>query len=92
VIAKLLQRVEKLAVKGKEATAKVTQLQADLEHGAPVQQGREMELEWLQGESKERETLEKQLSDTRGELEKRISELQKDSEFSDEFGLATEGL
>ena len=54
VIAKLLQRVEKLAVKGKEAIAKVTRLQADLEHRAPVQQGREMELKRLQGESKER--------------------------------------
>ena len=73
--------MEKIAAEGKKAAAKVTQLQADLDHEAAVQQGREMELEWFRGESRERETLLKQLFDTRGELEKRSSELRKDSEL-----------
>ena len=48
----LLQRVEKLAPEGKEATAKVTRLQADLDHEAAIQQGQEVELERLRGESR----------------------------------------
>ena len=75
-ITELLQGV-KLTADGKEAVTKVTRLQTDLDHEAAVQQGREVELEWLRGESRERETLQKQLSDTRGELEKRSSELRK---------------
>ena len=80
-IIELLQRMEKLAAEGKEAATKVTRLQADLDHEAVVQRGQEVELERLQGEFRERETLQKQLSDTRGELEKKISELWKDSEL-----------
>ena len=72
-ISELLQRVEKLAAEGKEASTKVNRLQADLNHEASVQQGQKMELERLQSES--RVSLLKQLSDTRGELEKRSSEL-----------------
>ena len=62
-IAELLQRVEKIAAEGKEEAAKVT-CQADLDHEAAVQQGREVEMERLRGESKVRE---------------RSSELRKDS-------------
>ena len=80
VIAGLFQRVEKLTAEGKEEAAKVARLQSDLDHEATVQQGREMELGQLQEESRERETLQKQLSEAQGELEK-SSELQKkDSE------------
>ena len=77
----LLQRVEKLTPEEKEATAKVTRLQADLDHEAAIQQGQEVELERIRGESRERETLLKQLSSTQGELEKKSSELRKDSEL-----------
>ena len=56
---------------------KITKLQADLDHEAAVQQGREMELERFQEESNEREALLKQLFEARGDLEKRNSELQK---------------
>ena len=48
IIAGLLQEVEKLNAEGKDATAKITRLQANLDHEAAVQQGREMELERLQ--------------------------------------------
>ena len=83
MIAGLLQEVEKLNAKGKDTTAKITRLQADLGHETTVQQGREIELERLQEESKEREALLKQLTEARGELEKRNSELQKDSELQE---------
>ena len=44
IIAGLLQEAEKLNTEGKDATAKITRLQADLDHEATVQQGQEMEL------------------------------------------------
>ena len=42
-----------------------------------------MELECLRGESRERDTLLTQLSEARGELERRGSELQKDSKLQE---------
>ena len=66
------------ALKEKEGTiAELLRRVEDLDHKTTVQQGREMELERLQGESRERETLLKQLSEAQGELEKKDSELQR---------------
>jgi len=62
--------VENLNAEGTDVVAKITRLQADLDHKAAVQQGREMEqvrgrlyehLYETRGESKEREALLKQL-------------------------------
>jgi len=62
--------VKKLDVEGKEVTAKITQLQANMDHEAVVQQGQQMS--WSSfGESRRRETLLKQLSEAQGELEKK---------------------
>ena len=82
-IVRLRREVEELAFEGKETAGKISQLQADLDHEAEVQRGREVDLERLRGESRERETLLTQLSEARGELERRGSELQKDSEWQE---------
>ena len=57
IIAELLQEAKKLNAEEKDVTAKITRLQVDLHHEAAIQQGQEMELERLRGESKEREAL-----------------------------------
>jgi len=54
-IVKLLRRVEGLNATGEAVSAKVTQLQEDLDL-IVVQQGREKKMERLRGESRERET------------------------------------
>ena len=46
-MAELLRKVEEINAEGKEANTKITQLQADLDNEATVQQGRELELERL---------------------------------------------
>jgi len=66
--------VEELASKGKEACGKISQVYAGLDHEAEVQISREVELERLRGESREKETLLTQLSEAQGELERRGSE------------------
>ena len=64
-IDELLQSMDELNAEGKEEIAKITQLQADLDHEAVVMQG--LKMERLQEESKERETLLKHLSEAREE-------------------------
>ena len=64
-IDELLQSMDELNAEGKEEIAKITQLQADLDHEAVVMQGPKMKR--LQEESKERETLLKHLSEAREE-------------------------
>jgi len=74
--------VEKIAAEGKKAAAKVTQLQADLDHEAAVQQGREVEMERLRGESKVRERSSElpndiELQAASSDLQRKDSKLQK---------------
>jgi len=58
--------VEDLNTAGEAATEKINRLQADLDHEVAIQSSREKELEQLKGESRERKTLQAQLSDARG--------------------------
>ena len=81
MIPGLCREVKELASKWKEGTSKISHFHADLDHEAEVQRNREVELEQLRWESREREALLTQLSEARGELERRGSELKKDSEL-----------
>ena len=85
-IVGLRREVDELASEGKETVDKIFGFQVDLDHEAKVQRGREVEVEMeqLRWGSRERKTLLTQLSEARGDLERRGSKLQKkDSELQE---------
>ena len=70
--------MEELASKGKEACGKISRVHGGLDHEAEVQISREVELERLRGESREKETLLTQLSEAQESWRGGAHELKKE--------------